>query len=93
MEEKIEMKQTYYEGRINMLENELQVAMDSATREQSEINNKSQESLKQLKNYYELDREKLEQRIANDKQKYEKRMNELRDQYEKQLEEERETAS
>ena len=56
MQEKIEVKQTYYEGRIAMLQNELQAAMDSATREQSEINNKSQESLKQLKNYYELDR-------------------------------------
>lgn len=67
MQEKIEIKQTYYEGRISMLEDELQVAMDSATRQQSEFNNKSEESLKQLKNYYELDREKLEQRIANDK--------------------------
>lgn len=46
-------------NKIRDLEQELEIVMERASEEQDEFNNKSEESLKQLKNYYELEKEKL----------------------------------
>jgi hypothetical protein len=38
------------------------------------MNIRSEDSIKQLKNYYELEKEKLEQKIVLEKEKYEKKI-------------------
>jgi hypothetical protein len=42
----------------------------------------------QLKNYYELEKEKLEQKLVKEKEKYEKRLQELTEEHESKFKEE-----
>lgn len=52
-----------------------------------EIQQKSEESLNQLKNFYEVERERLEKRLAEEKSRFEKKFSQTSEEYEQKLKE------
>ena len=63
-----------FENKIKELERELEDVRDRSSYEQRESHNKSEEVIIQLKNYYELEKEKLESKIGIEKEKADKKL-------------------
>ncbi len=53
-----------------------------------EVQTKSEEQLAQLKNFYELEKERLERRLQEEKERAQKRYNHMLEDYEQKLKEE-----
>ena len=66
---------------------ELQNYKDEQENYHQERSTKSEEAVMQLKNYYELEKEKLEQKLIKEKEKYDKKIQELIEEYEDKLKE------
>lgn len=61
---KIKEQEVFFENKIKELERELEELRDKASYEQRESHSKSEEAITQLKNYYEMEREKLEGKVS-----------------------------
>lgn len=79
---RIKEQEVFFENKIKELERELEEVMDRASHEQRESHGKSEEAITQLKNYYELEKEKLESKLALEKEKAEKKYKKMVDDYE-----------
>lgn len=77
-----------FSQRIKVLETQLEEHNARTEREIKDIQIKSEENLSQLKNFYEIEKERLERRILDEKEKYEKRIANLTEEYETKLKEE-----
>lgn len=82
------------ESRHKIRQTELEREIEEKTREFDEnikeVQEKSEEQLSQLKNFYELERERLERRIQEEKDRAQKRYNHMVEDYELKLREEQE---
>jgi len=67
-----ETEQRYLE-RNHQLEDECEVLKKKHNQEIADIQAKSEESLAQLKNFYEVERDRLDRRIIEEKDKFDKR--------------------
>ncbi|EAS03779.1 amine-terminal domain guanylate-binding protein (macronuclear) [Tetrahymena thermophila SB210] len=76
-----------YINRIRLLEDEIEEIKQNAIKDIRESQAKSEESLAQLKNIYEIERETLERRLAEDKEKWDKRYQLSCDEYQEQIRE------
>ena len=73
--------------RIKDLERQMEEMQAKASREIAVINTKSEESLQQLKNFYEIEKERLEHRVAEEKEKAESRYNFMVEEFEQKIRE------
>jgi hypothetical protein len=74
--------------RIKTLEAQVEEQNTRAEREIRDIQLKSEENLSLIKNFYEIEKDRLERRISDEKEKYEKRIANLSEEYEVKLKEE-----
>lgn len=77
-----------YSLRIRSLEAELEEQNAKLERDIHDINVKNEENLAQLRNFYEIEKERLERRIIEEKERAEKRYSNLMEEYEAKLKEE-----
>jgi hypothetical protein len=66
----------------------LEESKEEMLREQREDHEKTEEVVLQLKNYYEIEKEKLENKIIAEKEKYDRKMSELKSEHEEKLRDE-----
>lgn len=78
--------------RIKDLERQMEDMQAKSSREIAVINTKSEESLQQLKNFYEIEKERLEHRIVEEKGKAESRYNFMVDEFEQKVREDADLA-
>lgn len=62
---------------IRELENEIEDIKDKAHNEKMQQLRESEESISQIKNGYEMEKQNLERRLRNQKDKYQNRINDL----------------
>ena len=79
--------------KIKDLERQIEEMQTRASREISTINTKAEESLQQLKNFYEIEKERLEHRIQEEKGKAETRYSYMVDEYEQKIREDADLAN
>lgn len=79
---RLKEQEVFFENKMKELERELEEATERASHEQRESHSKSEEAITQLKNYYELEKEKLESKLALEKEKAEKKYKKMVDEYE-----------
>ena len=79
--------------RIKDLERQMEEMQARASREISTINSKAEESLQQLKNFYEIEKERLEHRIQEEKAKAETRFAFMVEEYEQKIREDNDLAN
>jgi chromosome segregation ATPase len=77
-----------FKARIKSLELQLEDQNNKSVREVRDVQAKSEENLSQLKNFYEIEKERLERRIAEEKDKYEKKLAIINEEYESKTREE-----
>lgn len=77
-----------YSLRIKNLELELEEQNSKLERDLQDINVKNEENLAQLRNFYEIEKERLERRITEEKDRAEKKYANLMEEYESRLREE-----
>ena len=78
--------------RIKDLERQMEEMQAKASREIAVINSKSEESLQQLKNFYEIEKERLEHRVVEEKGKAESRYNFMVEEFEQKIREDTDLA-
>jgi len=71
-----------YSSRIRSLEAELEEQNTKIEQDLLDINIKNDENLAQLRNFYEIEKERLERRITEEKDRAEKKLNNLVEEYE-----------
>ena len=74
-------------AQIKDLEDEIEERNQASQTELSEAAMSSEESLQQLKNFYEIEKERLEQRLKDEKSKSLNQMNSQNDDYETKIQE------
>jgi hypothetical protein len=70
----IEESDKKYKEAVARIEEELELKAQGAQSEMKQIQERSEESLAQLRNFYEIEKEKLEQRIQEERDKNTRRM-------------------
>lgn len=77
-----------YKSKIIDLEKEIEERDEQGQIDVNEIQQKSEESLAQLKNFYEIEKERLEKRVIDEKEKGQTRLANLQEEYEQRLKDE-----
>jgi len=77
-----------YIQRIRSLESELEEQNTRLEQDLHDINVKNDENLAQLRNFYEIEKERLERRITEEKDRAEKKLSNLTEEYESRIKEE-----
>lgn len=70
---------------MNDLERELEDKEDTCQKEITDVQTRSEESLAQLKNFYEQEKDRLETKIKDDKEKAQKRVIQLQEEFDLRL--------
>lgn len=77
-------------ARVAEMDSQIRDIEQSSKAEIEDINTKSEQSLTELKDYYEIEKQRVEQRLADEKSKAERRYNLMSEEYEQRLREDRE---
>jgi hypothetical protein len=81
----MEEKECRYKTQIQELESELEELKDKSHSEKMEQMRISEESISQIKNGYEMEKENLERRLRNEKDRYDRRINDLTTEHERKM--------
>lgn len=79
---KLREQEVFFENKIKELERELEEISDRSNNEQRESHTKSEEAITQMKNYYELEKEKLESKLTLEKEKADKKYKKMVEEFE-----------
>lgn len=82
-----------YKEQIGILEKQIEDKEQNTQNEMEEIQRRTEESLAQMKNFYEMDKERLEHKINEEKSKIEKRYLSQIEEYEQKIKEEQQQHS
>ena len=77
-----------FNQKLQALESSIENLKEKNIQDVNEAQQKSEDSLQQLRNFYEIERERLDKRLIEEKNRFEKKYQNLSEEYEQKIREE-----
>lgn len=74
-----------YDAKIKELEDEIDQVKAGASADLQDVQTKSEEALAQLRNFYEMEKERLDSRLAEERDRFNLKLANMQDDYEERI--------